>query len=117
MPVIIVDIDGTLLNGSSGIRKTIDYVNAQSKTHDIYIVTGRSKSEEAATRKALADNGVRYDRLYLNPGPTSQTLLHKKIITEKLQTREHVVMAIDNNENMRKMYSSLGLEVKNPTNL
>jgi ribonucleotide monophosphatase NagD (HAD superfamily) len=117
MPVIIVDIDGTLLNGSSGIKKTIDYVNSQKATHDIYIVSGRNKSEDAATRAALARHGISYDRLYLNPSSTSQTLVHKKIIAQKLMSREHVVLAIDNNENMRRMYESLGIKAVSPTQL
>ena len=117
MPVIIVDIDGTLLNGSSGIKKTIDYINSKKATHDIYVVTGRLKSEEDKTRAALSDNNISYDRLYLNPSSTSETIVHKKIIAEKILQHEHVVLAIDNNENMRKMYKSLGIKTISPTDL
>lgn len=117
MPVIIVDIDGTLLNGNTGIKKTIDYVNSQKSTHDIYIVTGRPKSEDASTRSALDRYNIPYNRLYLNPSSTSETLVHKKIIAEKLLERENVVLAIDNNENMRKMYEGLGIKAVSPSEL
>jgi len=117
MPVIIVDIDGTLLNGDRPIQKTIDYVNARKTSHDIYIITGRPKSDEEATSAALEKNNVSYNRLYLNPSSTSETLVHKKIIAQKLLDREHVEMAIDNNENMRKMYESLGIKAVSPTQL
>lgn len=117
MPVIIVDIDGTLLNGSNPIQKTIDYINERKDTHDIYILTGRLKSEEASTRAALEKNGVPYNRLYLNPSSTSETLLHKRIIAQKILEHEHVVLAIDNNENMRKMYEELGIKTLNPADI
>lgn len=117
MPVIIVDIDGTLLNGSNGIRKTIEYVKSQKSTHHIYILTGRPKSEETSTRAALEKNNVSYDRLYLNPSSTSETLLHKKVIAQKILEHEQVALAIDNNENMRKMYQGLGIKTVNPSDL
>lgn len=117
MPVIIVDIDGTLLNGSTGIKKTIDYVNSQKDTHDIYIVTGRPKSEDAATRSALDKNGISYNRLYLNPASTSETLVHKKVIAQKILEHEDVELAIDNNKNMREMYEELGINALAPSEL
>jgi ribonucleotide monophosphatase NagD (HAD superfamily) len=117
MPVIIVDIDGTLINGSSGIQKTIDYVNSKKATHDIYIVTGRLKSEEDATRAALQKHGITYNRLYLNPTSSAQTLYHKKVIAQKILEHEHVVLAIDNNSNMRDMYEELGIKALNPSDI
>ena len=39
--VIIVDVDGTVLNGSEGIQKNIDFVNNLGKEDFIHIVTGR----------------------------------------------------------------------------
>lgn len=117
MPVIIVDIDGTLLNGNHGISKTIEYVKKEAPTHDIYIVTGRLKSEEDKTRAALKENGIPYNRLYLNPSSTSETLVHKKIIAQKILEHEHVALAIDNNPSMRQMYKSLGIEVLDPKSI
>ena len=52
-PIIISDIDGTILNGDEPIRATVDYL-AQTEG-DIFIVTGRGEEQRAATVRALAD--------------------------------------------------------------
>lgn len=112
---IIVDIDGTLLNGDRGIKKTIDYVNEKAKEYKIFIITGRLESERQKTVKALKDNNVSYDKLIMNPYSTAESIDYKKAAALKLKMMKyHLIYAIDNNEKARAAYSSLGIKAINP---
>jgi hydroxymethylpyrimidine pyrophosphatase-like HAD family hydrolase len=114
---IIVDIDGTLMNGDSGIQKTIDYVNEKAKDHKIIIITGRLETERAKTIAALKKNKIQYNRLIMNPYSTAQSVSYKKAAALRLQKLYHIVMAIENNPNARNAYSSLEINAVNPTDL
>lgn len=114
---IVVDIDGTLLNGSRGIKKTIDYINQKKADYKIIIITGRPESERASTINALKANGVRYDRLIMNPYATANSTEYKKATALRLQKTYHIIYAIENNPNAREAYSSLGIRAINPTTL
>ena len=107
-PVIICDIDGTLLNGSRPIAATVQFV--QESEEDLYIITGRNESERAATEQALAAAGVEYEELLMNPGSTADTLNFKRAMAQKLLEEYDVVLAIDNNPSMRRMYRALGIK-------
>ena len=73
----IYDIDGTLTtSGDTPRQDLIDYIkkDVQEEGVRIFIVSGRPISRLAETEKWLRDNGVPYDRIYLNdfsetPGP------------------------------------------------
>jgi hydroxymethylpyrimidine pyrophosphatase-like HAD family hydrolase len=111
---IIVDIDDTLLrNGTQPIQRTIDYI----KTLDgpIYIVTGRSPSQKAETVSALHAAGVRFSRIYMNPGPLSDNE-YKGEIGKKLKAKGATV-AIENNPDARAQYRKAGLKTLDPANL
>ena len=110
-PIIICDIDGTLLNGSTPIMGTVDFLNASPE--EVYIVTGRNESDRGATEKALADAGVSYEELYMNPGSTADTLNFKRATAQDILTEYDVVLAIDNNASMRRMYRALGIKAVN----
>lgn len=121
MAGIIVDIDGTLLSGAGGIDKTIAWVNEKSKNYTIYLVTGRPEEERAKTTRALRENGVRYNRLYMKTlghgHGHENTIEHKKQRAEKLMESDKIVMAVDNDPDARAAYSSLGIPVKSPSSL
>lgn len=115
---IIVDIDGTLMNGDRGIQKTIDYVNSKADEYKIIIITGRLESDRARTIVALKKNGIKYNRLIMNPYSTAQSVTYKKAAALKLQNNPyHIMQAIENNPNAREAYSSLGIDAINPIDL
>jgi len=108
----IVDIDDTLLrNGTQPIQRTINYL--KTLQGPIYIVTGRSPKQKAETVRALRSAGVRYSRLYMNPGPLSDNEF-------KYQTAKRlkgVTLAIENNPDARAGYRRAGLKTLDPANL
>ena len=110
----ICDIDDTLLrNGTQPIRKVIDYVNALPGA--LILVTGRNVSQRAETVKALRAAGVKYSRLIMNPGSSSETADFKYNVGLKL--KGSVNLAIDNNPIMRAAYAKAGIPTKDPATL
>lgn len=114
MSGIIVDIDGTLLAGNNGIKKTIEYVNSQASRYDIFIVTGRPESERANTTAALKKNGVKYNRLIMNPSSSANSIQYKKETAQKLLQKMKIVLAIDNDDKARAAYASLHIRTMHP---
>ena len=111
---IIVDIDDTLLRyGTQPIRRVIDYVNSLPGAK--YIVTGRPESQRAETVRALKAAGVKYNRLYMNPYSTSNSLKHKEEIAQKL--KGSVSLAIENNPEQRAMYARYGIKTLDPASI
>ena len=110
----IVDIDDTLLrNGTQPIQRVIDYVNALPGS--LIIVTGRNESQRKETVAALRRAGVKYSRLIMNPGSSSETAKYKYEVGKKL--RSQVSLAIDNNATMRAAYAKAGIPTKDPAHL
>jgi HK97 family phage prohead protease len=110
-PIIISDIDGTILNGDTPIASTVEYL-AQTE-EDVYIVTGRNEEQRAATVRALVAAGVEYENLLMNPGATSETLNFKRETAQRLLEEHDVILAIENNASMRRMYRALGITAVN----
>jgi HK97 family phage prohead protease len=110
-PIIISDIDGTILNGDTPIAETVAFL--QESEEDVYIVTGRNEDQRAATIRALAAAGVDYEELIMNPGPTSDTLNFKRETAQRLLEEYDVVLAVENNASMRRMYRALGIKAVN----
>jgi len=110
----ICDIDDTLLrNGTQPIQRVIDYVN--SLPGSLIIVTGRNESQRSETVKALRAAGVKYSRLIMNPGSSSDTAKFKYEVGLKL--KGSVNLAIDNNPTMRAAYAKAGIPTKDPATL
>jgi HK97 family phage prohead protease len=110
-PIVISDIDGTILNGDTPIAETVAFL--QETEEEVYIVTGRNEDQRAATVRALAAAGVDYEELIMNPGPTSDTLNFKRETAQRLLEEYDVVLAIENNASMRRMYRALGIKAVN----
>ena len=118
MAAIIVDIDDTLLrNGVQPIRSTINWVNSRARDYRIIIVTGRPESQRDRTIAALKRAGVRYNRLIMNPGSTSESNKYKGETAKRIKSQERVVLAIDNSEGARNAYSNAGIRTVNPSSL
>lgn len=108
----IVDIDDTLLrNGTYPIQRTIDYL--KTLQGPIYIVTGRNPKKKAETVRALRSAGVRYSRLYMNPGPLSDN----EFKYETAKRLNGVTLAIENNPEARAGYRRAGLKTLDPAKL
>lgn len=119
MATIICDIDGTLLFGSRGIKKTINFINEQAKTNRIVLVTGRPSSERDSTVSALRQAGVRYNSLKMHSGPETHEsrIEFKKKTGQALKSQGRVTMAIDNDPDARRAYGSIGIPTKSPSSL
>jgi len=105
---VIVDIDGTLISNGRLIQKTYYYIDDMEDT-EIFIVTGRNDSQRDSTIEELDSLGIDYDRLFMNPGSSEQTPEFKKATAEKLLQEYNVIIAIDNDEDNRKVYRELGI--------
>ena len=81
----------------------------------LILVTGRNVSQRSETVKALRAAGVKYSRLIMNPGSTSNTEDFKYKIG--LELKNSVNLAIDNNATMRAAYSRAGIPTKDPATL
>lgn len=115
-PIIICDIDGTLLaSGDQLIQKTWDYV--QSLEGALFIVTGRPESERDKTASDLHSAGVTYSRLVMNPGSSADSVEYKKATAEALLETYNVVAAVENNPDALAAYRSLGIKAVNPATL
>lgn len=107
----IVDISDTLLEGSKPIQRTIDYL--KTLQGPIYIVSGRNPKKKAETVRALRAAGVRYSRLYMNPGPLSDN----EFKYETAKRLSGVALAIDNDTEARAGYRRAGLKTLDPATL
>lgn len=115
---IIVDIDGTLLNGSRPIQRTIDYI--KSLGEQIIIVTGRHERDATRTRSALKAAGVSFSSIHFRPDSDykGNSSNYKKEVARKLLTSgTSVTLAIDNDASARSAYASVGIKTKNPASL
>ena len=110
-PIIISDIDGTILDGVRPIAETVAFLDESPE--DIYIVTGRNESDRADTERALEAAGVEYEELIMNPGSTADTLNFKRETAQRLLEEYDVVLAVENNASMRRMYRALGIKAVN----
>jgi HK97 family phage prohead protease len=105
---VIVDIDGTLIGSNGRIEKVYNFLDDMEDT-EIFIVTGRNSDRREETIKQLDDLSIDYDRLFMNPGSTADTADFKKVTAENLLKEYNVILAIDNNPTMRKVYRDLGI--------
>lgn len=112
--VIIVDIDGTLIAGGSGIQKNVDYVNSLYPDYYIYIVTGRPESDQEKTMQELADAGVQFNDIQFNEDMSVSTPEYKKQTAADILEENPVKLAIDNDPAARRAYASLGIATLDP---
>jgi HK97 family phage prohead protease len=105
---VIVDIDGTLIDGGGRVEKVYNFLDDMEDTA-IFIVTGRNVDDRESTIKQLDDLSIDYNRLFMNPGSTADTADFKRVTAENLLKEYNVILAIDNNPTMRKVYRDLGI--------
>jgi HK97 family phage prohead protease len=114
-PIIISDLDDTLIRGNFLIRKTYNYL--QTLDGALFLVTGRPIADEAETRQTLKDLGVRFSRLIMNPGSLADSTDYKKATAEKLLETYNVLEAVENNAETLRAYRSLGIKATDPADI
>jgi len=116
MPDIIVsDVDDTILrNGREPIDKTIAFLN--NSDVPVVIVTGRTEDERDETAAQLEAAGVEYAMLMTN-NTDAGTLDYKRSTMRSLLDQFDVVLAVENDADVRAAYTDLGVEAVDPTNL
>jgi HK97 family phage prohead protease len=105
---VIVDIDGTLITSDGRNQRVYNFLDDMTDT-EIFIVTGRNVDNRESTIAQLDELGIDYDRLFMNPGSTADTADFKRVTAENLLKEYNVILAIDNNATMRKVYRDLGI--------
>jgi hypothetical protein len=115
---IIVDIDGSLVNGITPIKKNIEYVNSKWKDHRIVILTGRPESTRNTTIRELDRWGVRFDELIMSDrSPRFAPEFKKEAITKLVKNRYTIVEAIEDNSETQRIYRGFGIKVTPPTSI
>lgn len=122
LKTIIVDIDDTLVSGDfndtastythiSTNQAVVDFVN---EADNIFVVTGRNESLKKDTEELLSKIGLQYNRLYMNPNHYSLSDNHKDYIASILSASIKVDLAIDDNPDVREIYTSYGIRSLDP---
>ena len=114
MATIVCDIDGTLIApGGNVIANTSQFLDEHSDEYTIAIVTARQEDRRMSTTLALANADVEYERLLMNKvGPTREDGLQSK--RENVDSLSDVVLAIDNDADVRALYESMGITTAAP---
>jgi ribonucleotide monophosphatase NagD (HAD superfamily) len=114
MATIVCDIDGTLIApGGDVITGVRDFVDEHSDEYTIAIVTARQENRRMDTTLALSNADVTCNRLLMNKvGPTHEDGLQSK--KENVDSLSDVVLAIDNDADVRALYESMGIKTVAP---
>jgi HK97 family phage prohead protease len=111
-PAVITDIDGTIF--FKGINTTlIEYLDSFDDT-DVFVVTGRLESDREATVTALADAGLRFDRMFMRPDDSVTSNEFKASTAATLLKTYNVMVAVDNDAGARAAYREQGITALGP---
>ena len=114
-PAVIADIDNTLITyQGQKIDKTADYLDSFDDT-EIIIITARLASERDATVAELDSLDIDYDQLFMKPDADTDSTAYKKATAERLLETYNVMVAVDDNEDIRSAYSDLGITAIAPS--
>jgi len=115
MATIVCDIDGTLIApGGNVIAGVRDFLDEHSDEYTIAIVTARQEDRRMSTTLALSNADVSYERLLMNKvGPTHEDGLKSK--KQNVDSLSDVVLAIDNDADVRALYESMGIKAVAPS--
>lgn len=114
-PIIICDIDDTLISGGELVQRVWDYV--QSLDGALFIVSGRNESQRDITVQQLESLGVRYSELILNDGSTADSAEFKRDTAIRLLETYNVVEAVENDDDTRDYYRELGIKATDPSDI
>lgn len=113
----IADIDGTLVTFSGDKnQKVYDYFDSFEDT-ELIIVTARLESERSDTVAELDGLDISYDQLLMKPNADLDSTAWKKQTAEKLLETYNVMVAVDDNADIRAAYADLGITAISPTDV
>jgi HK97 family phage prohead protease len=114
-PAVIADIDGTLITfRGARIEKTYNYLESFDDT-EIIIVTARLAATRDETVAELERLDIDYDQLFMKPDADTDSTAWKKATAERLLETYNVMVAVDDNEDIRNAYADLGITAIAPT--
>jgi HK97 family phage prohead protease len=114
-PAVIADIDNTLITYQGAkVDKVADYLDSFDDT-EIIIITARLASERDATVAELDNLDIDYDQLFMKPDADTDSTAYKKATAERLLETYNVMVAVDDNEDIRSAYRDLGITAIAPT--
>jgi HK97 family phage prohead protease len=114
-PAVIADIDNTLITyQGQKIDKVADYLDSFDDT-EIIIITARLASERDATVAELDSLDIDYDQLFMKPDADTDSTEWKKQTAERLLETYNVMVAVDDNEDIRAAYRDLGITTVTPS--
>jgi HK97 family phage prohead protease len=112
---VIADIDGTLLTfQGQRIDRVHDFLNTFEDT-EIIIVTARLASDRAETERELDNADIDYDLLFMKPNADTDSTDWKKATAERLLETYNVMVAVDDNADIRSAYRDLGITAIAPS--
>ena len=114
-PAVIADIDNTLITYQGAkVDKVADYLDSFDDT-EIIIITARLASERDATVAELDNLDIDYDQLFMKPDADTDSTEWKKQTAERLLETYNVMVAVDDNEDIRNAYRDLGITAIAPS--
>lgn len=114
-PAVIADIDGTLLTFEGDRNdKVQDYLDSFEDT-EIIIVTARLAEDRAETEAELERLDIDFDQIFFKPDADTDSTEYKKATAERLLETYNVMVAVDDNEDIRSAYADLGITAISPS--
>lgn len=114
-PAVIADIDGTLVTfDGDRITSVYEYLESFEDT-EVFIITARTADEQAETIRQLEALDIDYDGLFMKPDADTDSTEFKKATAERLLETYNVMVAVDDNEEIRAAYRELGITAIAPS--
>ena len=112
---VLADIDGTLVTFQGDRNdKVQDYLDSFDDT-EIIIITARTADKRAETEAELENLDIDYDLLFMKPNAETDSTEYKKATAERLLETYNVMLAVDDNEDIRSAYRDLGITAIAPS--
>lgn len=114
-PAVIADIDGTLVTFDGERNQAVnDYLDSFDDTL-IFIITARLEEDREATVAELEQLDVDYDVLIMKPDADTDSTAYKRAEAVRLLETYNVMVAVDDNEEIRAAYRDLGITAISPS--
>ena len=114
-PAVIADIDGTLISFEGDrMDKVQDYLDSFDDT-EVIIITARTADKRDETVAELDALDIDYDQLLMKPDADMDSTEWKKSQAERLLETYNVMVAVDDNEDIRAAYADLGITAIAPS--
>ena len=114
---VIADIDSTLVTPQGNRNDKVDAYLESFEDTEIIIITARLESERADTVAQLESLDIDYDQLFMKPTSSTDSIEWKTQTAEMLLETYNVMVAVDDNEEIRAAYSDLGITAIAPANV